>query len=303
MPRPFHTFDVFTDRRYAGNPLAIVEDADGLDDEAMQTIAGEFNLSETVFLFPPDNAAHTARVRIFTPSRELPFAGHPTVGTAIFLAMKKFGKVEKEEDAIIVLEEEIGPVRTGVRLRPDEAPFAEFDVPQIASEAGTVAARDKVAAALGLAPEDIGFENHVPTVYSAGNPFTFVPVRNLHAIARAQTVTQHWEDGFGTGPASSAFVYTRETINHEAAFHARMFAPMLGISEDPATGSAAAAFAGIIMRFDEPRDGNYTGIIEQGYEMGRPSEMTLELEVARGALTGSRIGGHAVPVMQGSLND
>lgn len=302
MALSFHTFDVFTDQRFAGNPLAIVTGAEELDDEAMQTIAREFNLSETVFMSPSENPAHSAKMRIFTPSRELPFAGHPTVGAAIFLAMEKLGEVTGEEDAIIVLEENVGPIRVGVRLRPGEAPFAEFDVPRLPSEeCEPVGSREAIAAALDLEPADIGFENHVPTVYSAGNPFTFVPVRNLDVIGRARIARPNWEAGFGNGPASSAFLYTRGTVNHEAAFHGRLFAPSLGIDEDPATGSAVAAFAGIVLRFDEPRDGLHTGIIEQGYEMGRPSEMRLEMDVKGGALDGVRLGGHAVPVMRGEV--
>lgn len=302
MMRKFHTYDVFTDKALTGNGLAIVEGAEGLETDTMQAIAREFNLSETVFLFPPENETHSARVRIFTPGRELPFAGHPTVGTGIFLAMQKLGKVTREEDAIIVLEENVGPVRCGVRLRPDEAPFAEFDVPSLPTETGTAGSSDEIAAALGLQPEEISFENHVPTIYSAGNPFTFVPVRNLDVIGRARIASQHWDTAFRPDTNPAAFIYTRETINHDAAFHARMFWPAIGISEDPATGSAAAAFAAVILRFDELLDGTYTGIVEQGYEMGRPSQMFLEIEVKGGALDGIRIGGHAVPLLSGKLD-
>lgn len=301
MARRFHIFDVFTKVPLAGNGLAIVEDAEGLDDEAMQAIAREFNLSETVFLLPAENPAHSARVRIFTPVSELPFAGHPTVGTAIHLARQRLGEVSREEDAIIVLEENVGPVRVGVRLLPDEPAFAEFDVPKLAEEVGPSTPKDAIAAALGVTPEDIGFENHVPTVYTAGNPFSFVPVRNLAVMARVQIMRQHWGEAFPSTTHPAAFVYTRETVNHEAAFHARMFWPAIGVGEDPATGSAVAAFPGVIMRFDDLRDGPYKGIIEQGYEMGRPSQITLEIEVKRGALTGARIGGYAVPVMNGEL--
>ncbi len=301
MARRFRTFDVFTKQPFTGNALAIVADGEGLDDAAMQAIAREFNLSETVFLFPPENPAHSARVRIFTPGKELPFAGHPTVGTAIHLAMEKLGAVEKEEDAIIVLEETIGPVRVGVRLRPDEAAFAEFDVPQLAEEVCPAKPKEVIAAALDLASEDIGFENHVPTVYTAGNAFNFVPVRDREAIGRAQVAGQHWDAAFPADTSAAAFLYTREAVNHNAAFHARMFWPAIGVGEDPATGSAVAAFPGPILRFDELRDGPYNGIVEQGYEMGRPSQITLEIAVKGGALEGSRIGGYAVPVTRGEL--
>jgi trans-2,3-dihydro-3-hydroxyanthranilate isomerase len=301
MTRKYHTLDVFTDTRFAGNPLAIVPDGSGLDDAEMQRIAREFNLSETVFILPPENEAHSARVRIFTPGRELPFAGHPTVGTAIFLAQQMTGNSEREEDAIIVLEEGVGPVRVGVRLRPGEAPFAELDVPVLPEEVDKAAPGDRLAAALGLAPNDIGFENHVATQFSSGVPFTFVPVRDLDAIGRAVPRIQHWREAFGDHDHPNAFVYCRQTAHKSAAFHARMFAPTMGIPEDPATGAAAAAFAGVVIKFDTPPDGVHSGIIEQGYEMGRPSNIFQELEVEAGKLAKVRIGGHAVRVMEGEL--
>lgn len=302
MARTFHTLDVFTDTVFAGNPLAVVPDGSGLSAEEMQRIAREFNLSETVFVLPPENEAHTARVRIFTPTRELPFAGHPTVGTAILLALQKFGEVESEQDALFVLEEGVGPVRVAVRLKPDEAPFAEFDVPGLPRETGPVPPNDRLAPALGLAPNEIGFENHVPTRYSAGVEFTFVPVRNLEVISRAMPVMQHWAGAFGEGDHPNAFVYCRETIHRDAAFHARMFAPVMGVPEDPATGSAAAAFTGVVARFDEPRDGIHSSLVEQGYEMGRASEIYLEMDISGGELKKTRIGGHAVTVSKGRLD-
>ena len=303
MTRRFHTFDVFTDTKYEGNPLAIVPEADGLDGEDMQCIAREFNLSETVFILPPQNKAHSARVRIFTPGRELPFAGHPTVGAAIFLGLQKVEDSNLEDDLIIVLEEGVGPVRIGVRLRPGKAPFAELDVPVMPQDVGKAAPIDRLAAALGLAPNDIGFENHVATRYSSGVPFTFVPVRDLDAIGRAAAQIQHWGEAFGTHDHPNAFLYCRQTIHNEAAFHARMFAPTMGIPEDPATGSAAAALAGVVAHFDEPRDGLHSGVIEQGFEMGRPSNIYQELEVESGKLCKVRIGGHAVRVMEGAIEE
>lgn len=303
MARKFHTLDVFTDTPYAGNALAVVPDADGLGGEDMQRIAREFNLSETVFILPPENTAHSARVRIFTPGRELPFAGHPTVGTAILLALQKAGDIDHEEDAIIVLEEGVGPVRVGVRLMPGVAPFAEFDVPMLPEDGPAAAPNDRLAAALGLAPNDIGFENHTPTQYSAGVPFTFVPVHDLDAISRAAPQIQHWREAFGDHDHPNAFVYCRQTVHKDAAFHARMFAPLMGIPEDPATGAAVAAFAGVVFRFDEPPDGIHPGVVEQGYEMGRASNIFQELEVAGGKLSKVRIGGHAVPVSEGTFED
>jgi trans-2,3-dihydro-3-hydroxyanthranilate isomerase len=301
MKLTYHVLDVFTETAYAGNPLAVVMEAEALDGDQMQTIAREFNLSETVFVLPPENATHSARIRIFTPASELPFAGHPTIGAAILLALLKFGPVERAEDAIVVLEENIGQVRVGVRLRPGEPAFAEFDVVKLPEESGTAAPVDRLAAALGLAPNEIGFENHRPMRCSAGLPFTFVPVRDLEVIDRAVAVPDHWEDAFGGDDHPAAYVYCRETIMRRSAFHARMFAPSLVPTEDPATGSAAASLAAVIQRFDEPPDGVHTYAIEQGYEMGRPSSISLEVEMRAGHLKAVRIGGSAVRVMTGEI--
>jgi trans-2,3-dihydro-3-hydroxyanthranilate isomerase len=181
MPLQFHTLDVFTDRRFGGNPLAVVHEADGLTAAQMQQIARELNLSETVFVLKPDNPAHSAKIRIFTPERELPFAGHPTIGTAILLAEQRVPLMNGEQDAIIVLEQPIGTVRVGVRMRAGAAPFAEFDAPKLPEIAGTLPSRDRIADALGLIPREIGFENHSAMQFTAGNTFAFVPISSLEA--------------------------------------------------------------------------------------------------------------------------
>ncbi len=296
MTRRYRVFDVFTDRPLAGNPLAVVLDSEGLDSAAMQAIAREFNLSETVFVLPSENSAHSAKVRIFTPTRELPFAGHPTVGTAVCLALERFGGSGKH-DAVIVLEEGVGPVRCGVRLF-DSGGFAEFDCPKLPEIAGESGAKEFIGAAISVAPVEIGFENHVPSVWSAGVPYHLVPVRNMAVLANSAPSRAAWQPAFGTG---AAFLYTRETEGHDHSFRARMFAPEVGITEDPATGSAVAAFAGAVRVFDALPDGNHSAIIEQGFEMGRPSLIRLEMAVAGGALTAVRIGGNAVQVAEGSL--
>ena len=298
MLLPYHVLDVFTEERFSGNPLAVVLDADSLDGAHMQRIAREFNLSETVFVLRPEHAAHTARVRIFTPANELPFAGHPTVGTAVLLAVIRAPEPAGRGDALIVLEEGIGSVRVGVRLRPGAAPYAEFDAPKLPAEAGTLAPADRLAAALGLIPSEIGFENHRPTKYGAGNVFAFVPVASLDAIGKARVASPHWD---GALQGQGAFLYCRQTVHTKSSFHARMFAPDLGVPEDPATGSAAAAFAGVVHRFDALPDGTHKRIIEQGYEMGRPSAIAVTVEVGLGKLAAVRIGGHAVRVAEGRI--
>jgi trans-2,3-dihydro-3-hydroxyanthranilate isomerase len=298
MQLPYHVLNVFTEERFGGNPLAVVLDADSLDGARMQKIAREFNLSETVFVLKPEQPAHTARVRIFTPASEIPFAGHPTVGTGALLAALKAADPGGHGDALIVLEEVVGIVRVGVRLRPGTAPHAEFDAPKVPAEAGTLAPADRLAAALGLIPSEIGFENHRPTKYGAGNTFAFVPVASLDAIGKARVAAPHWNAAL---QSLGAFLYCRQTVHTTSSFHARMFAPDFGIPEDPATGSAAAAFAGVVHRFDALPDGAHRRIIEQGYEMGRPSTIALTIEVAQGKLAASRIGGHAVRVAEGRL--
>jgi trans-2,3-dihydro-3-hydroxyanthranilate isomerase len=294
----YHVLDVFTEQRFGGNPLAVVLDADALDAARMQAIAREFNLSETVFVLTPQNKAHTARVRIFTTAAELPFAGHPTVGTAALLAHLRAPAGSGQDSALVVLEEVIGPVRIGVRLPPRGAPFAEFDAPRLPQPRGKPPSIEDLAAALGLLPAEIGFENHRPTVFDAGNAFTFVPVASLEAIGKARVSPQHWAPIAGT---AGAFLYCRQTVHTTSAFHARMFAPHNGMPEDPATGSAVAAFAGIVHRFDEVTDGPHKRVIEQGLEMGRPSLIELSLTVEGGSLTSVRIGGHAVRVAEGEI--
>jgi trans-2,3-dihydro-3-hydroxyanthranilate isomerase len=299
MRLDYHVLDVFTDKRFTGNPLAVVHAADALDAKAMQTIAREFNLPETVFLLEPQNKAHTARARIFTPAAELPFAGHPTVGAAVLLAEQRTPLSNGQGDALVVIEQQIGIVRVGVRRRQGSASFAEFDTPKAPESVGTVPSTDRLAAALGLIPAEIGFENHRPTRYSAGNAFIFVPVASLDAIAKAGVASAHWNGA--TQGNIGVFLYCRQTMHTTSSFHARMFAPHHGIPEDPATGSAAAAFAGVIHRFDDLPDGQHKRMIEQGYEMGRPSLIALSLEVESGKLGTVRIGGHAVHVAQGQL--
>lgn len=297
----FHTLDVFTDRRFAGNPLAVVLDADGLADAQMQAIAREFNLSETVFVQASERPAHSAKMRIFTPHNEMPFAGHPTIGTAALLAELNAPLHNGEQDALIVLEQAIGTVRVGVRTRPGAAAFAEFDAPKLPAEAGMLPPVDLVAAGLGLIPSEIGFENHKPLCFAAGNTFAFVPVATLDAIRRARVNGSHWERAFEEQGVAGVYLYTRQCEHNGSGFHARMFAPQVGIPEDAATGSAAVGLTGMVQLFDRLPDGTHKRIVEQGYEMGRPSQIVLTIVMTGGKLTSVRIGGDAVRVSEGTL--
>jgi trans-2,3-dihydro-3-hydroxyanthranilate isomerase len=296
MRRRFHTLDVFTTQRFAGNPLAVVHDCDGLTTEAMQAITREFNLPETVFVLPPAEAGHRAKLRIFTPGRELPFAGHPTVGTAVLLARLDGGSGRRD----LVLGEGVGPVACRVESA-GEGGSARFDVPRQPERLGEAADRPKLAAALSLAADDVGFDNHGPAIWSAGNPFVFVPIKNLAAIGRAQPDLGRWGDGFPADGPVGAFLYCRQTVERGATHHARMFAPKMGIAEDPATGSAAAAFAGILATAGQLADGEHAFAIEQGLEMGRPSLIRLTLTMRAGRLATAAVGGDAVVVSEGTI--
>jgi trans-2,3-dihydro-3-hydroxyanthranilate isomerase len=299
MTRRFQTLDVFTETALAGNPLAVVLDAEGLDDARMQVIAAEFNLSETVFVLEPRNAVNSARVRIFTPKRELPFAGHPTVGAAALIAHRRASDLLAAQDLRIVLEEPIGDVVCVARHRKGQALAAYFELPKLPQRLeDKPPSAVQIAASLGLELQDIGFDGHEPSLYSAGAPFLFVPIRSLDAIGRAAPGILPWATR--DGPAT--FVYTRETEREASAYHARMFAGGWGIGEDPATGSAVAAFAGVVQAFDRPSDGDHMMTIEQGFEMGRPSLIALGLVIEDGALVSATIGGSVVLVSSGSLD-
>jgi trans-2,3-dihydro-3-hydroxyanthranilate isomerase len=303
MSRRFVTLDVFTGSALAGNPLAVVLDAEGLNDHAMQAIAREFNLSETVFVRPPADAKNRAALRIFTPGRELPFAGHPTVGTAVLLAIRDHtdtaGHVSHGHVAFD-LEEKVGLVPCSVEVADDGAGKAVFTLPKLPAEIGEPANDIALAAALSLKPGDIGYGLHKASVFSAGVGFTLVPVPSLDALARAKPDNAHWK-AIRPADHANAFVYTRDTGDPGLAYRARMFAPEMGVGEDPATGSAVAAFAGAVMAFDAPEDGEHRLTIGQGYEMGRPSQIELHLTVAGGRLVGAAIGGRAVIVSEGTL--
>ncbi|MBU2581082.1 MAG: PhzF family phenazine biosynthesis protein [Alphaproteobacteria bacterium] len=301
MRLDFYTLDVFTKQRFGGNPLAVVLGADELSDERMQAVAREFNLSETVFVTAPKNPAHSAGMRIFTPREELKFAGHPTVGTAVLLAELKAGAIDAEQDSIVALEQPIGLVRVGLRLKRGEAGFAEFDAPKIPMDAGALPGVEKLAAGLGLIANEIGFENHRARCFAAGPAFAMIPVSTREAIAKARVNPANWSAAFDEQGIVGTYLYTRQCLHNTSAFHARMFAPALGVPEDPATGSAAICLAGAIHQFDDFPDGTHKRVVEQGYEMGRPSEIQVSLIVRGGALETVRIGGQAIRVAEGRI--
>ncbi len=301
MRRSFYTLDVFTDTPFEGNPLAVVTDCQGLSESAMQAIAREFNLSETVFVLEPHDPVNTARLRIFTPTRELPFAGHPTIGAAVLIAQLRAGDMMAREDVVLMLEEQVGVIACTARKRQGRAAQARFTLPHLPHHVSDARDAANIAAALGLHASDIGFDEHRPSVWSAGNPFTFVPIASLEALQTAKPNAALFASAF-EGARPAAYLYSKEVMREGSDVHARMFAPGLGISEDPATGSAAAAFAGVALAFEAPEDGDHLLVIEQGFEMHRPSIIHLRMSVENGALTEASIGGSVVQVSQGLLS-
>jgi trans-2,3-dihydro-3-hydroxyanthranilate isomerase len=300
MPRRFATLDVFTGDPLAGNPLAVVLDSEGLPEDRMQAIAREFNLSETVFVQPPGDPRHRADIRIFTPGRELPFAGHPTVGTAVLLAL--LDNADRPGTVAFALKEQVGVVSCSVEILPEGRGRARFRLPRLPEVWGAGKDRAECASALGLQPEAIGFERHVPSRHSAGVAFDLIPVASLDALARSKPRLDVFARVFGDSDHPAAYVYTRHPGPGPRRFRARMFGPGLGVAEDPATGAAAAAFAGALMQCEPLGEGVHDVLIEQGVEMGRPSDIALKLVIGNGALVSAEIGGDAVIVSRGELS-
>ncbi|MFT3987023.1 PhzF family phenazine biosynthesis protein [Aestuariivirga sp.] len=300
MNLAFATYDVFTARRFGGNPLAIVMEADRLSTEQMQSIAREFNLSETIFVMAPESPVNTAKVRIFLPQVEIPFAGHPTVGCAIHLAARKY-KAGCSFETEVRLEEKAGVVPVKVS-RIGDVPHAMFTAPVTPfALARAVPEQADIAAALSLAPEKIGFEGHAPGLHQGGPSFLFIPVSGGDALASVCVSEPHWSRLMEKSGVLGAYVYARGGEQEKTAFRGRMFAPGSGIPEDPATGAATALLASQLLACGEWADGTHRLWLEQGYEMGRPSQLRLEFDVKGQALVSVRVAGQAVQVMEGTI--
>ena len=285
----YHRVDVFTDRAFGGNPLAVFANGRGLETETMQAIAKEFNLSETTFVLPPDDPRHDWRVRIFTPENELPMAGHPTVGTSFVLAREHMIRRDGGETNI-VLEEGVGPVPVSVRFESGEPVFAEMSqpLPAFGPELTDVRA---VARMLSLEEADV--DTSLPLeVVSCGVPFLFVPLRGLDAARRARPRADLIGQAAGDGVPPQVFVFTREVESAFSTVHSRMFAPGLGITEDPATGGASGPLGCYLVRHGLVACDPAADIVsEQGIEMGRPSFIKIRIEQQGDRITAVRVGG------------
>lgn len=300
MKHRFFTLDVFTDRAFGGNQLAVFPDAGAVPAERMQDVAREFNFSETVFVLPPEDPAHARRMRIFTPGAELPFAGHPTVGTAHLLAAT--GAVPTVEgDNFFVLEEGVGPVRVSVRKEQGAVVFAQLGVAKLPERLESGHTLDGVAEALSLSREDFAKDDVGPVAYSCGVPFLFARLRDVAAVGRAELNYAAWKRALTQRGTNELFFFAEGGRLPGADVHGRMFAPGLGVPEDPATGSAVAALAGYLVALQRPADGTSKWTVEQGVEMGRPSLLYLEADVSNGAISGVRVGGQSVIVTEGQM--
>lgn len=298
----FHTLDVFTDRRFGGNPLAVIFGGEDVPDATMQLVAREFNLSETVFVLPPTDPGATHRVRIFTPARELPFAGHPTIGTAILLVLLGDAR-PAAGGARVVLEELVGLVPVSIQLEGGRPVFAQLTAARLPEVGPPPPPAADLAAVLSLGRDDVVDDGRDrPEAVSCGVPFLMVPVKDRATLARAALAEERWRHTLRSYWAPDVYVFCREPELPGSAIRARMFAPEVGIVEDPATGGAVAALAGYLAPREAARSGTLRWTVEQGFEMGRPSLLHLEADVGEGAVRAVRVGGAAVPVSQGTLH-
>jgi trans-2,3-dihydro-3-hydroxyanthranilate isomerase len=295
----FITVDVFTDRKFGGNPLAVVPDAAALSDAQMQAIATEFNLAETTFVLPPQNPSHTAEVRIFTPRAELPFAGHPNIGTAFALAKES----EREGRAVsdpMIFEEKAGLVRLSLMKEGATVVGARLAPPQSLARGDDLGA-EIIAAACSLAASDIETANHSPCIASCGIPFAFAELKTRPALASAQPRTDVFTADLPADRITGVLLYVKEQSSG-FDLQVRMFAPLYGIPEDPATGSGNVALAGLLASLRREPNLKLRLRIAQGVDMGRPSLLEAGAQKENGTITALSIGGRCVPMMHGTLS-
>jgi trans-2,3-dihydro-3-hydroxyanthranilate isomerase len=296
MKYRYYICDVFTDNRFGGNQLAVLPHAEGLSSQQMQQTAREFNFSETTFVFPA-RAGHTRHVRIFTPAREIPFAGHPNVGTAFILAsIGEFGAIKSS--LTVTFEEEAGLVSIAIQESDGKIALCELTAPQSLSFGKTVPA-DVVAAAISIDAKEIVTKTHGPQVTSVGLPFVMVELTDRSVLERVRISMTGFEALAAQDVMPDVFMYTR--ANDGFDIRARMYAPLSGVPEDPATGSANCALAGLLAHYSPQPNGSFSWRIAQGVEMGRPSTLIARAEKVDGAVQTTRIGGAAVLVSEGFI--
>jgi trans-2,3-dihydro-3-hydroxyanthranilate isomerase len=299
----FYQADVFTHQAFGGNPVAVFPDAQGLTDYQLQQIAREMNLSETVFVFPPTDKSAIARIRILTPTQEIPFAGHPVVGT--FFVLSQLGRFSLQEPVTSVVQEcNIGlfPVELHVRDGRVLRVVMTQATPRFLGAVEDVDDLYSVANALGLAKHHIA-ETKLPVeVVSTGLPVMIVPVRTLTAVRSIVPDVSAITEVCRQYGANGIMVYTTMTVEPQATVHTRMFAPPIGIVEDPATGSASGALGAYLVHNGAVEVGPTTEITaEQGYEIERPSRILIQVESDDDMIQSVKVGGEVVMVVEGTL--
>jgi trans-2,3-dihydro-3-hydroxyanthranilate isomerase len=297
----FVTLDVFTSSAFGGNQLAVFPDASGIPEDALIQITREFNFAEVTFCYPPSNPAHTKRVRIFTPAREIPFAGHPTVGTAIALIALGEAGAHPAGTAKLVFEEGVGPIPVTVKSAPGVPAFAQFSTARLAEVGPPTPSRGVLAEILSIDAEDILATPTAPQNVSCGLPFLMVPLRSVDAVSRSRVRMDKWDATLKSAWAPDLFVFARKPEGGDSHYHARMFGPGVNVPEDPATGSANACLAGYLGARTTRKDGTLVWTVDQGVEMGRPSRIEIEADKSAGAVTAIRVGGNAVMMSEGSF--
>ncbi len=296
----YFSADVFTAKTFGGNQLAVIPDARGLTTEQMQAITREFNYAESTFVLPPSDPQHTRRVRIFTPGEEMPFAGHPTVGTAFVLA--SIGEIPLTGDETrIVFEEGVGPVPVLIRSKDGVPTFCQLSVAKLPEVFPPLPPREVLAQMLSLAVDDLRDGAFHPQAVSCGLPFSFIPLRDRAAVSRVKFRTDLWEKTLAGTPHHMVMVFAMEAEEAGHDVRARMFGPGVAVLEDPATGSACAALGGYLAARDPRSDGTLRWVVEQGYELGRPSVLEVEADKAAGVITAVRVGGPSVMVCEGTV--
>jgi trans-2,3-dihydro-3-hydroxyanthranilate isomerase len=294
------TADVFTDRKFGGNQLAVFPDAREIPPELMPQIAREFNYSETTFVLPPNDPSHTAKVRIFTPGGELQFAGHPTIGTSHVLAV--VGAIALTGDEThIVLEEGVGPVKVTIRSRDGVPQFAQLTAAKLPEVGPPAPSSEKLAAMLSLSKDDLIGRDMLPESVSCGTPFLFVPLTDRRAVGRARVKGDLFDAALAGYVTDKVFVFAMDGERPDSQVRARMFAPTIGVPEDPATGSAAVALGGYLAARDPRFEGTLRWVVEQGFEMGRPSILEVEADKRGGKVTAARVGGRTVMMCEGTM--
>lgn len=295
----YHLVDVFTDRVFGGNQLAVFTNARGLSTALMQKIAKEFNLSETTFVFPPASPENHYKLRIFTPGSEVPMAGHPTVGTSFVLALEKMLDF-KAPRSDFRLEENVGVIPISLEGSGNLPDFVVMTQPLPTFEP-EFTERELVAELLSITAADMA-EGLPAQVVTCGVPFLYVPLKNLEVAKKVKLRLDIWESHFKGTSAANIFVFTSEVENEGSTVHSRMFAPKMGISEDPATGAASGPLGSYLVKHGVVPDAPTVKIVsEQGLEMGRPSFINIEIDRAGEEITGVRISGQSFYIGEGFL--